>query len=69
LSERITSTDLRFLKELDAAIGSLHDKELLLEFLRSLPRGTVSAEIQRLREQIVADRKYIGDLAVNYYTP
>lgn len=67
VSHRLGRKELRFCKELDAAIGTLHDKESLLEFLLSLPRRTVTSPIQLLRRQITEDRKAVGTLARMYY--
>lgn len=67
LSRRLDAKELRFYKDLDAAIGTLHDKESLLEFLLSLPRRAVTTPIRLLRRQIAEDRKAVAALAGRQY--
>lgn len=67
LTDGLKRKEVEFYSSLESAIGSLHDKEILLEFLSSLPGNTVSFEVDSIQKQATAERKLIGEMSLRYF--
>jgi hypothetical protein len=67
LTDRLPKEERKFYSRLESAIGLLHDKETLLEFLKAMPRGIAAAQKTLLRKQIASERKAIAMQAKAFY--
>lgn len=67
LVECVKPKDRKIYSRLEKAIGSLHDKEILLELLATLPGATDPSSVARLRRTCSEERKAIHGMAVNFY--
>lgn len=63
----IKPKDRKIYSRLEKAIGSLHDKEIVLEFLATLPGATDPSSVARLRRSCSEERKSIRAMAVHFY--
>lgn len=68
LTDRLPKEERKFYSRMESAIGVLHDKEILLEFLTGMPRGIATKQKALLRRQITAERKAIGLEAKAFYS-
>jgi len=59
--------DRKFYSDMENAIGVLHDKEILLEYLAGMPRGVATTSKTLLRSQIATERKAISTAATVFY--
>ena len=67
LSDRLSNVDRKFYGKMESAIGGLHDKEILLDFLAGMPRRVATAPKMVLRKQITAERRAIVAEAKAFY--
>lgn len=67
LTKQLSKKEVQFYASLEAAIGSLHDKQVLLEFLGSLPRREVTVQTRPIRLQVEAEREAISKLAGKFF--
>lgn len=67
LTDRVSKEDRKFYSRMEGAIGALHDKESLLEFLAGMPRGVATAPRMLLKKQASAARKVIAEDARAFY--
>jgi CHAD domain-containing protein len=67
LTDRLPKEQRKFYSRMESAVGMLHDKETLLEFLMTMPRGIATTQKTLLRKQIAAERKAIALEAKTFY--
>lgn len=67
LTDRVSKEDRKFYSRMEGAIGALHDRESLLEFLAAMPRGVATAPRMLLKKQASAARKAIAQDAKAFY--
>jgi CHAD domain-containing protein len=67
LTDRLPKEERKFYSRMESAVGVLHDKETLLEFLAGMPRGIAATQKTLLRKQIAAERKAIALEAKAFY--
>ncbi len=57
----------RFYSRTEEAIGKLHDKEVLLAFLKTIPKHVDPSTVKTLRKACATDRKVLAQRAKKFY--
>ncbi len=67
LLDLLSQKKKRFFSRMEEAIGKLHDKEVLLEFLKTIPVQVDQTTVKTLRRACAADRKELEQRAAKFY--
>ncbi len=59
--------DYRFYRTIEQTIGQLHDKQVLVDFLRKHTKAVGSAAIKTLQDECLKDKKLIASLSRRFY--